>query len=95
MSTTVEMWAVFDPEGDLIVWTTRTQIYNSQESFLKNAFWPFGGHIHSIDWPKYEKQGYTCRPVRVTIEELPQGQIKEDDRRNERPLQWIQQPGGA
>lgn len=70
MSTTIKMWAVFDPEGDLIVWTTRTQIYNSQESFLKNAFWPFGGHIHSIDWPKYEKQGYTCRPVRVTIEEI-------------------------
>ena len=55
MKTTIKMWAVFDPEGDLIVWTTRTQIYNSQESFLKNAFWPFGGHIHSIDWPKYEK----------------------------------------
>lgn len=42
MSTTIKMWAVFDPEGDLIVWTTRTQIYNSQESFFKEcilAFW--------------------------------------------------------
>lgn len=73
------MWAVFDPEGDLIVWTTRTQIYNSQESFLKNAFWPFGRHIHSIDWPKCEKQGYTCRPVWVTIEEIEKPKTKNDE----------------
>lgn len=52
MSTTVKMWAVFDPEGDLIVWTTRTQIYNSQESFLKNAFWPYSSiaEMQNASW---------------------------------------------
>lgn len=70
MQKTVTMWAVFTPKDDILDWTIRTQAYVSEVDFLESAFAPFGGYIHSIDWPKYEKKGYTCRQVRITIEEI-------------------------
>ncbi len=63
MSTTIKMWAVFDPEGEPLEWTKRPKDECSIEDFIGQS-----------SWGNYEKVGHTCRPVRVTIEELPQGQ---------------------
>ena len=65
MSTTVKMWAVFDPEGIVLLNTLDSVKYNSQ-----NRASAYRGYL----WWKLMKIGYTCRPVRVTIEGLPQGE---------------------
>lgn len=59
MSTTVEMWAVFDPEGKPLGWSLRP-----------NKEWSIEDFVTPSSWGNYEKQGYTFRPVRVTIEEI-------------------------
>ena len=60
MKKTVTKWAVFDPEGEPIEWT-----------LLSNPIWckEFFAEYRPV-WKDYEKQGYTCRKVRVTIEEI-------------------------
>lgn len=68
MSITIEMWAVFDPEGEIL--TSSLHIYADQSKRLYTG----GGFLHSALWSEAKKYGYTCRPVRVTIEELPQGE---------------------
>lgn len=60
MSTTTKMWAVFDPEGKPVEWTLLTNPIWCKEYFARNADL----------WENYKKEGYTCRPVRVTIEEI-------------------------
>ena len=64
MSITIKMWVVFDPEGIVLLNTLDSVKYNSQ-----NRASAYRGCL----WWKLMKIGYTCRPVRVTIEELPQG----------------------
>lgn len=66
MSTTVKMWVVFDGKRRLIEFTLK---YTRRESI---APW-CEGYSDRCQWPYWKKQGYTCRPVRVTIEGLPQG----------------------
>ena len=68
MSTTVEMWAVFDPEGEIL--TSSLHIYADQSKRLYTG----GGFLHSALWSEAKEYGYTCRPVRVKIEGLPQGE---------------------
>ena len=63
MSTTVKMWAVFYPEGQVVDWTLRP-----------DAEWAKDDFLNSFTWDYYEKKGYTCRPVRVTIEEIKKEQ---------------------
>lgn len=64
------MWAVFDPEGKPVEWSLRP-----------NEEWSIEDFVTTSSWGNYEKESYTCRPVRVTIEELPQGEkIKENER---------------
>lgn len=58
------MWAVFDPEGEILISTLH--IYADQSKRLYTG----GGFIHSALWSEAERYGYTCRPVRVTIEEI-------------------------
>lgn len=64
MITIVEMWAVFDPEGEIL--TSSLHIYADQSKRLYTG----GGFLHSALWSEAKKYGYTCRPVRVTIEEI-------------------------
>lgn len=68
MNTTVEMWAVFDPEGEIL--TSSLHIYADQSKRLYTG----GGFLHSALWSEAKEYGYTCRPVRVTIEGLPKGE---------------------
>ena len=68
MSTTVEMWAVFDPEGEIL--TSSLHIDADQSKRLYTG----GGFLHSALWSEAKEYGYTCRPVRVTIEGLPKGE---------------------
>lgn len=66
MSTTTKtvMWAVYDPDGEVLISTLH--IYSDQSKRLYTG----GGFLHSTLWSEAEKYGYTCRPVRVTIEEI-------------------------
>lgn len=59
MKKTVAMWAVFDPEGKIVDWTLRP-----------DAEWAKDDFLISFTWDYYETKGYTCRQVRVTIEEI-------------------------
>lgn len=68
MSTTIKtenLYCVYDPHGRPVLhtmdWMRRGSI-----SLLASC---------NNMWEKYYlKRGYTCRPVRVTIEELPKGE---------------------
>ncbi len=63
MSTTVKMWAVFDGKRRLIEFTLKRTRRESIAEWCKR--W-----VARCQWPYWKKQGYTCRPVRVTIEEI-------------------------
>lgn len=50
----------------------------------------------AIDGAIRELRNFQRLKVKIEKKKLAaRRKIKEDDRRNERPLQWIQQPGGA
>ena len=68
MSTTIKMWAVFDPEGEPLEWSLRP-----------NEEWSIEDFIGQSSWGNYEKEGHTCRPVRVTIEEIEKPKPKSDE----------------
>ena len=68
MITIVEMWAVFDPEGKPLWWTTSKHEAVSQDKT-----------IHFLSWEVAAKIGYTCRPVWVTIEEIEKPKTKNDE----------------
>ena len=53
------MWAVFDPEGKPLEWSLRP-----------NKEWSIEDFIGQSSWGNYEKESHTCRPVKVTIEEI-------------------------
>jgi hypothetical protein len=64
MKTTVEMWAVFDPEGKVLPFTLGD---SECECVTKYIYFPDDRYQM---WQLAERDGYTCRPVRVTIEEI-------------------------
>lgn len=68
MSTTIKMWAVFDPEGKPLWWTISKHETVSQDKT-----------ILFLSWEVAAKIGYTCRPVRVTIEEIEKPKTKSDE----------------
>lgn len=57
------MWAVFDGKRRLIEFTLKRTRRESIAEWCKR--W-----VARCQWPYWKKQGYTCRPVRVTIEEI-------------------------
>ena len=61
MSTTIKMWAVFNRKEIVLLDTLDSVEYNSQ-----NRASAYRGY----SWWELMKIGYTCRPVRVTIEEI-------------------------
>ncbi|WP_302756897.1 hypothetical protein [Alistipes indistinctus] len=66
--TTIKMWAVFDPEGKPVEWSLRP-----------NEEWCIEDFIGQSSWGNYEKESHTCRPVRVTIEEIKKPKTKNDE----------------
>lgn len=72
MSTTVKMWAVFDERCRLIKYTLK---YTRRESIVQWC----KGYSDRCQWPYWKERGYTCRPVRVTIEEIEKPKTKNDE----------------
>ena len=67
MSTTIKMWAVFGGKNRPFEFTLKHTRRESIAEWRK-------GWVAQYQWSFWKKQGYTCRPVRVTIEELPKGE---------------------
>lgn len=62
MSKQLMMWCVFDPDDKPLLSTLYDQRNKSIEEFI---FWQA-----EFEWARFRRKGYTCRKVRVTIEEV-------------------------
>ena len=63
MSITVKMRAVFGGKRSPIEFTLKRTRRESIAEWRK-------GWVEQYPWSYWKREGYTCRPVRVTIEEI-------------------------